>query len=214
MVYQGTRLAALERGKPVSLSRFARDIERCWTVPDKAMEDDASLLRRCAQRDEAAWATLVRRYKGLVYTSALRTGLDDEAAEEVYQQVWVELLASLGRIRKPNALPGWLATATRRLAYKHAIAARKLVEGTFEEMVDPAALPNQELEDLQTRRQLEQGLARLGEPCAKLIRLLFLSSKKMSYVQISRRVGIAVGSIGPIRARCLARLREAMEGAT
>jgi RNA polymerase sigma factor (sigma-70 family) len=200
-------LAEEGRGSGAQASRSDR------TAPDSegAPSDDASLLLRCQQGDERAWNVLVDRYERLVYSVALRTGLDREVAVDVFQQVWLELYRSIARIRDPKALPRWLIVSTRRLAYKVAVLGSRTVDGVLEEMVDPAALPDAHIEELNRRRWLEEGLRRLGDPCARLLRLLFLEPKEPSYQEIAQRTGLAIGSIGPIRARCLTRLRRVLE---
>jgi RNA polymerase sigma factor (sigma-70 family) len=177
-------------------------------------ESDPVIVAHCREGSESAWEALVNRYKSLVYSSALRTGLDVESADEVFQQVWVELYQSLHRIREPQALARWLAVTARRVAYKHAIRRREQVDGVLEEMTDPAALPGAELERLQQLHRLEQLLDQTGKTCSALLRLLFLDPDEPSYQQISRKLALSVGSIGPIRARCLGRLRRLMETAS
>jgi len=170
-----------------------------------------TLVRRCCEGDEAAWATLVERYENLVYSVALHCGLDEDEAGDVFQQVWMELHRSLARLRNPEALPRWLMVSTRRLCYKQAARSARTARGVSEEMIDPAALPDQEVAAFEDRRRLEAALDRLPSTHALLLRLLFFSDEKISYEEISARTGLAVGSIGPIRARCLARLRRMLE---
>lgn len=173
--------------------------------------DDPALVERCRGNDERAWQTLVMRYRALVYSAALRTGLDQESAGDVFQQVWLELHRSLDRVRDAQALPRWLVVTTRRIAYKTALRVDRPVEGALDELVDPAALPQEELESLQTLQQLQQHIASLGGTCAKLLPRLFLDEQQPDYKQISTEVGISIGSIGPLRARCLERLRKKLE---
>jgi len=174
--------------------------------------DNATLVRRCLDGDEDAWRSLIERYRSLVYTLALRTGLDHADADEVFQQVWMELHRSLARLRKPDALPGWLSVATKRLSYRRAMERSRWVEGTFEEMVDPQEGPEAGVESLEQRRQVEEALQALGEPCAPLLRLLFFEQPPLSYPEIAQRAEIPRGSIGPMRGRCLSRLAKLMGG--
>ena len=173
--------------------------------------DDPSLVSLCLDDDERAWRTLVERYRALVYSAALRTGLDEELAADVFQQVWLELHRSLERVRDAQALPRWLVVTTRRVAYKAALRNDRPVEGALEELVDPTALPSDELQSLQELQRIERLVAGLGGTCAKLLRLLFLDDTEPDYKEISERAGVAVGSIGPLRARCLGRLRRRLE---
>ena len=173
--------------------------------------DDVALVELCRDGDDRAWRTIVRRYRSLVYSVALRAGLDDETAADVFQQTWIEFHRSLERIRDAQALPRWLAVTTRRVAYKAAIRADVPIEGSMDEMVDPAALPGEELASIQRLHELEVAIEALGGTCEKLLRRMFLDADEPNYEQISESVGIAVGSIGPLRSRCLGRLRRRLE---
>lgn len=169
---------------------------------------DAALLELCIEGDESAWRALVFRYRNLVYSTALGVGLDADDAGDVFQEVWFELHRSMRRIRRAEAIPKWLVVATRRLSYKVAVRRRRSVAGVSRDLVDPATLSDEAYSILRTRHKLEEGLARLGDPCAKLLRLLFLETETISYEEISKRTGLPIGSIGPNRARCLEKLRK------
>ena len=192
-------------------SESESSVPRSSSLPELAELDDPALIARCIQRDERAWETLVRRYRALVFSAALRTGLDEEGAGDVFQLVWLELHRSLERVRDAQALPRWLVVTTRRISYKHAMRNDRPVEGSLDELVDPAALPPEELQSLQTLQHFQKLIEDLGGTCAKLLPLLFLEEDQPDYRDISSRIGIAVGSIGPLRARCLERLRRKLE---
>jgi len=170
-------------------------------------ESDSALLARCGEGDENAWRILVRRYQNLVYSTALETGLGPDDAADVFQETWLELHRSIPRIRNPEALPRWLIVASRRLSYKVATRKRRLVPGVSRDLVDPDALQDEQVEAMRTRQRLETALEALGGKCERLLRLLFFEPEKLPYETISRRTGLAIGSIGPIRGRCIARLR-------
>jgi RNA polymerase sigma factor (sigma-70 family) len=177
-------------------------------VPTSTTESDAFLLERCRAGDEVAWRSLVDRYRALVYSTALEVGLERDDAGDVFQDVWLDLYRSLPRIRDGAALPRWLVVATRRLSYKRAAAGRRLRSEVSVDLVDPAQIAIELMEGLETRDRVERALADLGGRCAELLRLLFLSPSRVPYAEIGRRLDIAVGSIGPTRARCLTRLRK------
>ncbi len=154
---------------------------------------------------------LIHRYKNLVFSTALDVGLNPDDAGDVFQEVWLELHRSIPRIRSPEALPRWLMVAARRLSYKVAIRRRRSVSGVSKDLVDSATLSDEAYAAMRTRQRLEEALDALGGRCAELIRLMFLSPEKLPYEEISKRTGLAIGSIGPIRARCLERLRTILE---
>ncbi|MEO5957530.1 MAG: sigma factor [Opitutaceae bacterium] len=82
------------------------------------MIHDATLLRRYAEiRDEAAFAELVRRHLDGVYSIARRrVGGDAHLAEDVAQQVFLELARKAKRLAAHPVLAGWLFTTTRNAA--------------------------------------------------------------------------------------------------
>ncbi len=175
----------------------------------------AQLLEVCARGDEEAWERLVGRFGGLVWSVAIEVGLSRDDAADVFQYVWMELHRSLRRIHDAEALPRWLMVATRRQCYKVAAHRRRCgipIDAQIgPELLDPKRLADEEVLVKEHRRRLEEAMTRLNPKDAELLRLLFLDPDRPSYEEISRRTGLAVGSIGPIRARCLRRLRVLME---
>jgi RNA polymerase sigma factor (sigma-70 family) len=173
------------------------------------------LVQRAVAGDEAAWAAIVDRYASLIWSVCRRFGLYQSDADDVAQAVWLRLLEHLPALREPAALPGWLVTTTRRecLRYAQKAQGRTAHEAPlFDEMLSqPAAA---ELDDglLQAERfdALRAAFAVLGEKCRKLLGLL-LRDPTPAYAEISAELGMPVGSIGPIRARCLENLRRTPE---
>ena len=74
----------------------------------------ATLVVRAGNSDELAWDALVERYAPLIWSLCGRYGLCSAGAADAGQNVWLQLVNQLGKIRDPAALPGWLATTTRR----------------------------------------------------------------------------------------------------
>lgn len=170
-------------------------------------KSDAELLELCTEGDEGAWEELVQRYQGLVYSAAIGVGLSADDAGDVFQEVWAELFRSLRRIRTPEALPRWLLVATRRLSWKIAARNRRVSASIPPDLVDPWALPDEEAATLAARGEIEQALEQVGDPCAGLIRLLFLAQPPRQYREVAASVGMAVGAIGAARSRCMNKLR-------
>ncbi len=178
--------------------------------PASPGESDTQLLKLCAQEDREAWGKLVQRYQNLVYSTALNIGLDADDAGDVFQEVFLELYRSAGRIRRPEALPRWLIVATRRLCYKVATRRRRLLPDISEDLVDPSSLADEEVVASEARLRLENALSELGGRCAKLLRVLFFSAREVSYDEVAEKMGMARGSVGPIRIRCLNRLKRVL----
>jgi DNA-directed RNA polymerase specialized sigma24 family protein len=76
------------------------------------------------------------------------------------------------------------------------------------EPVDQTPLASEVLKELELQHGMRLQLTRLGERCRRLLLLLFYADPAPSYQEISRELGIPVGSIGPTRARCFEKLKE------
>src|SRR5690242_4278831 len=92
------------------------------------MRDDLSviaLVTRAARDDQQAWDELIERYAPLVWSICTRYRLSNHDIEDVGQSVWLLLVEQLGKLREPAALPGWLATTTKRECLRVVTAASK-----------------------------------------------------------------------------------------
>ena len=167
---------------------------------------DADLLRRCRRRDSEAWNQLVSRYERLVYTVALRNGLSADDAADVTQATFVALVDSLDRIREEEKLPSWLMTVARRQAWRIRNLNRRTttLDVAAEGSIDPFA-------DWATTTALHDALATLGGTCRDLLLALYFEPDEPSYAEIARRFGRSIGGIGPLRGRCLDKLRVILE---
>jgi RNA polymerase sigma factor (sigma-70 family) len=172
----------------------------------------AELLARARDGDQQAWNAIVKRYASIIWATCRRYRLSDADAEDVSQAVWLYLVSQLGSIRDPSALPGWLATTTARECCR---VLRKICkEPRLEQLLDAEDIPDDKIaaaEDAVITAErddvLHEAFSRLSPSCQRLLTLL-MAYPEMPYAEISQRLGIAVGSIGPIRRRCLDRLRD------
>jgi RNA polymerase sigma factor (sigma-70 family) len=190
-----------------------------FTNPDLAHDDPvhdgssvAGLVARARNGDKQAWDALVERYAPLVWSICRRHRLDGADADDVGQSVWLKLVEHLDRIRDPAALPGWLATTTRRECWGVLRATCGLEAAGY--ALEAESIPDQqsgtaedELLLAERHAALREAFARLPPSCQRLMSLL-IEDPPVPYAAISDRLGIAVGSIGPTRARCLGRLRQ------
>lgn len=166
---------------------------------------DAQLLARCRAGDPAAWDTLVGRYERLVFTVALRNGVSREDAADITQTTFIALLDALDRINDDERLSSWLMTVARRNAWRIRDAARRVIP--VDEVHDPPGDAEEPLVDWETYLALHEALGQLGGPCRELITALYFDPAQPSYAQLARRFGRSIGGIGPMRGRCLDRLR-------
>jgi RNA polymerase sigma factor (sigma-70 family) len=192
-------------------------MEEGWMMTADAgpMRNDppvTDLVMRARNGDQQAWDALVERYAPLIWSICRRYRLGSADAEDVNQSVWLTLVDQLAALREPAALPGWLATTTQRECGRVLRAARKPQAGWYvldaEDIADEQAVTAEE-ELLQTERHaaLREAFTYLPPSCQQLIAML-IQDPPVPYVQISAELGIPVGSIGPTRRRCLAKLRQ------
>jgi RNA polymerase sigma factor (sigma-70 family) len=166
----------------------------------------AALVTRAAGYDQDAWNELVERYIPLVYAICTRYRLSRHDTEDVSQSVFLLLVEHLGKLREPAALPGWLATTTRRECLRVLrIADRYELSGQEPDDEDGAGI-EEELIIAERNAALRAAFAELPPRCRRLLSLL-LSDPPLPYEEISSILQMRKGSIGPQRARCLERLR-------
>ena len=174
-------------------------------VPEPA---DTDLLRRCRTGDAEAWATLVGRYERLVFSVALRNGVSWEDAGDVTQTTFIALLDAIDGLHDDERLGSWLMTVARRHAW------RTRHRGERQNgLLDRSGTPHDAIEEWERLEWLHSGLSLLDDPCRELLTALYFDADSPSYAVIAPRLNRAVGSIGPLRGRCLDRLRALLEEA-
>jgi RNA polymerase sigma factor (sigma-70 family) len=176
-------------------------------IPDHPV---ATVVMRARNGDQLAWDALVERYAPLIWSLCRRYRLDGADAGDVGQNVWLQLVNQLGNIRDPAALPGWLATTTRRecqRARNRAQAPHAALQALDADNIpDDQASTLEQVLAAERHAALREAFAHLPPRCQQLIALL-IKDPPVPYAEISARLGIPVGSIGPNRRRCLDKLR-------
>lgn len=175
---------------------------------------DAELVRRCLADDESAWAALTARYADMVFGIARRYELPADAAADVVQEVFLALLKNLGRLRNSERLVGWLARAARRESWRQVRrgrSRRRREESVARRDDGGGSPPPDELAEHEVRQTVREAYAAIGERCRRLLDALFLESTEASYGDVAGLLGLAVGSIGSLRRRCLDELRTELE---
>jgi RNA polymerase sigma factor (sigma-70 family) len=169
------------------------------------------LVTRARNGDTQAWDTLVERYAPLARSICRRHRLGDADAQDVGQIVWLHLVDQLDKIRDPAALPGWLATVTRRECLCVLAAARASPAAGY--VPDAETFPDEQTTTAEEELLAAERHAALGEafgdlpPSGRRLILLLIEDPPMPYTEISARLGMPIGSIGPNRGRCLDKLR-------
>ena len=167
--------------------------------------DDADLVEACLAGDEASWEKLVRRYSPLVYSIPRRLGLPTTDADDVLQTVFTIAFRRLSGLKNRRCLAAWLITITRRECLHHCRRTPENAE-LVDEITDGGTFLTDLVEEQQRRLMVHQALGRLDPNSQALLSALFLEVPTPSYEAIAQRLGMAVGSIGPARARCLKKL--------
>jgi RNA polymerase sigma factor (sigma-70 family) len=178
------------------------------------MGDNSSvprLVMRARNGDKQAWDAIVERYAPLVWGICRWHRLSRADADDVSQTVWLRLVDQLAAIHEPTALAGWLATTTHR-------ECRRVLRQGRPPQAPWQGLDADNISDNQTgmaehalllaerHAALREAFAHLPPSCQQLLALL-TQDPPMRYAQISARLRIPAGSIGPSRGRCLDKLR-------
>ncbi|MCU0758514.1 MAG: sigma-70 family RNA polymerase sigma factor [Steroidobacteraceae bacterium] len=182
--------------------------------PDASWADER-LVQGCLQGDERAWAALIGKYKRLIYSIPFRYGATPADAADIFQSVCSELLAELPRIRDARSLRSWLTTVTARRALRWKQSRLRRREDTLDttdagEDAGFLAAPD-EFAELERSQAVTEAVARLGDRCRLLVQRLFFDDPPLPYEELARELGLATGSIGFTRARCLEKLRALLE---
>lgn len=190
------------------------------TGADATRQTDEQLVLACRRGDEVAWEALVKRYQRLIYAVPRRAGLDEDAASEVFQEVFTTLLQSIDSIEQPARLHAWLVTTARRKTWR--VIRRAKSSRPFDDerddgedemlsLPDAAPLPDEALARLEQQHLVRAALAEMDERCRKLLTMLFYQPEQPSYTDIAAALGTPEGSIGPTRARCLKKLLDGLK---
>ena len=176
---------------------------------------DEQLIKACLQGDAGAWAALIDKYKNLIYSIPVKFGMYQDAAD-IFQAVCVDLMSDLANLREHRALPKWLIQTCyhrclqqRRVADRHVELEPEQAENLPDNSDQP--MPEQMFVQLEQEQLLREVVAEMPERCERMIRMLFYETPPRPYDEVASELGLATGSVGFIRGRCLARLRKQLE---
>jgi RNA polymerase sigma factor (sigma-70 family) len=178
-------------------------------VPDHRWTDH-HLVRACLDGDERAWAVLLGRYKNLVCSIARRYGAGTSDAADVFQLVSAELFLGLPHLRSHMCVRSWIMTVATHQAFqwkrRHLARLRREGEDADSAVNLAQVSPCSALEDIERDRLVRHAVAQLAPRCRQLVRLLFYQDPPVPYQDVAGHLGLATGSVGFIRARCLRKL--------
>jgi RNA polymerase sigma factor (sigma-70 family) len=177
---------------------------------------DARLVSECLAGKEEAWVELIEKYKALIYSIPIKYGLPHQEAADVFQSVCAELFARLPELRKPQALPKWLMQVAHHECYRWRRTQQRVVSRDTEpDLPEPGVPPIAEemIRRTEEEQTLREAISDLSPQCQRLVEALFLDSPARPYTEIAAELGLAVGSIGFTRQKCIERLRKSLEKA-
>lgn len=178
---------------------------------------DARLVARCVAGEARAWEALVRRHERLVYAIGRSFRLNDEDLGDVFQDVFAALFKGMPRLRDGHSLVRWLASTTERIARTTALRRRREAarehrdEHVIDGLRDDRGPVGSELERAEREHHVRLALGAVSERCKRLLEALYYEDPTPSYGELSQRLGVPMGSLGPTRARCIERLRNLFE---
>ncbi|MET0765147.1 MAG: sigma-70 family RNA polymerase sigma factor [Blastococcus sp.] len=182
-----------------------------YAVPDTAETVDRGPLDALARGDAAEWESTVRRFEGLVRSTARSVLRADADVDEAVQRTWVLLFRHAERIHDHRALPGWLATTSRREALSVLRSQQRAIP--TEDVADRVAPDDRDLGTALMSRELRRELDRAVDtlPDSQRVVVRALLREPESYDALSRELGIPRGSLGPLRGRAVRALRAQLE---
>lgn len=176
-------------------------------------QEDALLVQACLEGNESAWNALIERYSRLIYSIPLRYGVPQALADEIFQETCLILLEKLDTLRDRARVSSWIITTTRRLCMQNWRQNKKLQTTPIEEDMDfDSGEETVEHSMLQLEQQhlVYEALLNMTERDQALLRALYFDVPPRPYAEIAESLSIPVGSIGPLRARGLKKLRREM----
>lgn len=172
-------------------------------------ERAAELVKAACDGDAAAWEELVDGFMGVIWATVRRYRLSDSDATDVTQTTWLRLVQNIDRIEDGTRLRGWLATTASREALR-VLAQRKRVVPTGDAAVldrhdQNSVIADAKVIDEEREATIRELFELLPPHCRDLLTLL-MTDPPINYQEISDRLSLPIGSIGPTRGRCLKKL--------
>lgn len=179
-------------------------------APKETIAEDEKLVQDCLNGDERAWTRLVDKYKRLIYSVPVKYGFPPEDAADIFQNVCVDLFTNLSKLRKIESLRSWLITVTTHKCFHSRRQKRPDVEldAMEQEIAEEIAVAPEMIQEVQEEQAVRDAIGKLTPRCAQLVRMLFFEQPPRPYNEVAQALGLATGSIGFIRGRCLGRLQK------
>lgn len=178
-------------------------------------ERAAELFGRWRDGETRAMDELVRLMSPVLWHVVRAYGLDRALAEDVVQTTWLTLVRRHESILEPQAVSGWLTTCARREAWRVGKLQRR-ADPTEAEYLEPHLPTHESAEDSaivdDESSRLWTAVSTLNDRCQRLLRVVAFEERP-DYARLAQDLSMPIGSIGPTRQRCLAKLRAVLESA-
>lgn len=185
------------------------------SVEPPRWERAAALFVRWRDGDSRAMDELVRLMTPPLWHVVRAYGLDHALAQDVVQTTWLTLVRRHETILDAQAVSGWLTMCARREAWRVGKQQRR-ADPTEAESLEPHLPVHESAEQTavadDASRRLWNAVGTLNERCQRLLRIVAFEDRP-DYARIAQDLAMPIGSIGPTRQRCLAKLRAELEGA-
>jgi RNA polymerase sigma factor (sigma-70 family) len=187
-------------------SRAAKKPSSTW--------NDTRLVKECLSGSEEAWSLLIEKYKALIYSIPVKYGLPPHEAADVFQATCMELLTRLPDLREPRALPKWLMQVAHHQCYRWKRQQQRVVSRDAEPdlpVPETPAIAERLVQQTQEEQIFRDAMAALTPQCRRLVELLFFENPPRPYTEVAAELGLAIGSIGFTRQKCIERLRRHLD---
>jgi RNA polymerase sigma factor (sigma-70 family) len=172
----------------------------------------AEVFQRYRDGESQAMGELVAMLTPILWHTVRAQRLDKESAEDVLQTTWLALVRSADAISDPRAVLQWLIVSARREAWRVMRGQSRQLPYEIDE--DAIQTPDDQLPESvvlrgTSEKVLWSHIAELPERCRALLRVIAFADRP-DYPELARSLGMPIGSIGPTRGRCLAKLRASL----
>ena len=210
------RSAVFGAGRTATAWRRGAERNEEYSRQRNARKPDGELIAACLAGSEPAWDSLIGRYRGLIFSVALKSGLSQADAADVLQEVSLALVRHLENLRDRARLSQWLVITTKREAWhlarrRKARASDSPLDGTTQEISDDSAPLDALLFLLEDQVLVRRALDALSPQCREALTCLYCCDPPLSYIETAAHLNIPSGSVGAARLRCLKQMKKLLD---
>jgi RNA polymerase sigma factor (sigma-70 family) len=189
-------------------------VETRPTIRNEASRDDDQLVRACLEGSDKAWEALIDKYKNLIFSIPMKYRFPADDADDIFQEVCLDLFRELPRLRRPQALAAWLIQTTSHRCFHRKRERQRYAPATDDvslNSVGEVDVPEDLVHEVEREQMLREALSAVPPRCREIIRMLFFQEPVVPYEEVAKNLAVAKGSIGFLRMRCLEHLRQLLE---